>query len=263
MPGRVRLRGVAREIRRRRIVARLAGPRIIRAFAESFPHAVFVEIGANDGEQHDHLRPMIVAHEWRGVMVEPVPYVFERLLSNYAGVPGVTMENSAIGESDGWSRFYHLAPSQDYERDGLPQWYDGIGSFSRDAVLAHGRLIPDIDSRLVETEVPCLTFDSLLAKHRLEKVDLLLTDTEGYDDELLRHIDFSVHQPTLVIYEHYHLAERDRLACRARMQDYGYETMAEGFDTWCLRPEVDDQLTRAWRHLEPALPEESVEDELP
>lgn len=261
MPGRVRLRRAARELRTRRIAARLAGPRIMKAFAESFPAAVFVEIGANDGEQEDHLRAMIMTQEWSGVMVEPVPYVFERLQENYGHVPRVALENSAVAAADGWMPFYHLAPVQDYQGEGLPRWYDGIGSFSREAVLAHGRLIPDIEARLVETRVPCLTFDSLLAKHGLGRVDLLLVDTEGYDSELLGHIDFAVHRPALVIYEHYHLSRPDRRACRARMEDHGYETMAEGFDTWCLRPNVDLRLTRVWRRLQPALPEQSVEDE--
>jgi FkbM family methyltransferase len=250
-----------RGLRSRRLAARLAGPKLIRAFGEALPAAVFVEIGANDGEQHDHLRPMILQHQWRGVMVEPVPYVFDRLRANYAGVDGVAVENAAIADRDGHRPFYHLSPSADYQSEGLPQWYDGIGSFSRESVLDHQRLIPDIESRLVETEVPCLTFDSLCAKHGFDHVDLLLVDTEGYDHEVLRHIDFSRHRPVLVIYEHYHLSESDQTACEAAMRAAGYETMSEGFDTWCLRPDANPGLTTTWRGLRPALPALSARDE--
>jgi FkbM family methyltransferase len=250
-----------REIRSRRVVARLAGPKLLRAFGEAFPAAVFVEIGANDGEQHDHLRPMILEHEWRGVMVEPVPYVFERLRSNYATMERVAVENAAIADGDGLRPFYHLAPAADYESEGLPQWYDGIGSFSRDSVLDHQRLIPDIESRLMQTEVRCLTFDSLCASHGLDRVDLLLVDTEGYDYEVLRHIDFTRHRPVLVIYEHYHLSPTDQAACQAMMQGAGYDTMSEGFDTWCLRPEAEPGLTGRWRRLRPAVPALSERDE--
>jgi FkbM family methyltransferase len=245
----------------RRLQARLAGPKLIRAFGAAFPRAVFVEIGANDGEQHDHLRPMILEHNWRGVMVEPVPYVFERLQRNYAGIERVALENAAIAERDGCLPFYHLARVPDYESAGLPQWYDGIGSFSRDAVLDHVRLIPDIEHRLVETEVSCLTFESLCAKHGLSEIDLLLIDTEGYDYEILRHIDFSSYRPALAIYEHYHLDATERSASRAIMQAAGYETMQEGFDTWCLVPEADERLAATWRGLRPALPELAAENE--
>jgi len=250
-----------RDARARRLVARLAGPRLIRAFGEAFPAAVFVEIGANDGEQHDHLRPLILERQWRGVMVEPVPYVFERLRRNYADVDRVAVENAAISDQDGQRPFFHLAPVADYRNEGLPQWYDGIGSFSRASVLDHQRLIPDIESRLVETEVPCLTFDSLVAKHGLGQVDLLLVDTEGYDYEVLRHIDLDRHRPALVIYEHYHLSEGDQASCEGALRAAGYETMSEGFDTWCLRPEADAGLARFWRRLRPAVPAVSERDE--
>ena len=42
-------------LRYRRLLARMAGPRLLRRFAEAYPEAFFVEIGANDGEQHDQL----------------------------------------------------------------------------------------------------------------------------------------------------------------------------------------------------------------
>jgi FkbM family methyltransferase len=250
-----------RGLRSRRLAARLAGPRLIRAFGEAFPAAVFVEIGANDGDQHDHLRPIILERQWRGVMVEPVPYVFERLRRNYADLDRVAVENAAIADQDGHRPFFHLSPSPDYASEGLPQWYDGIGSFSRESVLDHRRLIPDIESRLVESEVPCLTFDSLCAKHGLGHIDLVLVDTEGHDYEVLRHIDFSRHQPALVIYEHYHLSESDQTDCETAIRAVGYETMSEGFDTWCLRPEADPALTRAWRGLRPSVPALSARDE--
>lgn len=250
-----------RNFRARRAEVRLAGPKLLRAFADAFPSAVFVEIGANDGEQHDHLRPMIVERDWRGVMVEPVPYVFERLRDNYAALERVTVENAAVADRDGRRPFYHLAPSADYRSEGLPQWYDGIGSFSRDAVLDHRRLIPDIETRLVQTDVPCLTFDSLCAKHGLTHVDLLLVDTEGYDHEILRQIDLSAHRPALVVYEHYHLGEHDQESCRQELRAAGYELLSEGFDTWCLRPDANPRLTRRWRRLRPAVAAVSVWDE--
>jgi hypothetical protein len=62
--------------RHRRLLARLAGPRLLAAFADAYPEAAFVEIGSNDGEQHDHLRRHIREHRWRGLMVEPVPYFY-------------------------------------------------------------------------------------------------------------------------------------------------------------------------------------------
>lgn len=247
--------------RRRQFEARLFGPQLLRAFGRAFPRAAFVEIGANDGIQHDHLRLMIQQLEWRGVMVEPVPYVFERLRNAYQGNDRVSLENVAIADRNGRLPFYHLAEAADHEREGLPRWYDGIGSFSREAVLGHSRAIPDIASRLVATDVPALTFDALCAKHGLESVDLILIDAEGYDHVIIADIDFGRYRPALVVYEHYHLLARDRSACRELMERCGYETREEGFDTWCLRADADALLAQTWCTTRPGAPGLYAEDE--
>jgi FkbM family methyltransferase len=231
----------------------MAGPRLVRAFADAYPKAVFAEIGANDGEQHDFLRPYILDRAWRGVIVEPVPFVFERLRRNYEERPGVALENVAVDRRDGTRRFYHLAEVADHEAEGLPRWYDGIGSFSREEVLSHAYHIPDIADRLVEIDVPCVTLETLCRRNGIEWLDLLLIDTEGYDWEIIRHIDLSRWKPRLLVYEHYHLGPEERRACRGHLGRAGYETMEEHFDTFCLDPAPEDSLTRLWRRLEPSV----------
>jgi len=241
---------------------RLAGARALRAFASSYPEAFFVELGANDGEQHDPLRELILSHRrWRGIMVEPVPFVFERLRRNYGDLDRVALENVAIADRVGELPFFHLAEARAAERATLPSWYDGIGSFDREAVLAHERDIPDIAERLVETRVPCLTFEALLERHGRPNVDLLLIDTEGYDWEIVSRLDLSAPRPRMIVYEHYHLEREDRAAARARLRDHGYEILEEGMDTFCLDVAEPDRLTRAWRRIEPAAPAVSSADE--
>ncbi len=256
-----RLRVLPSELRRRRFERLLAGPRLISAFAKSNPRAFFVEIGANDGEQHDHLRPFILSSEWRGIMVEPVPYVFERLRRNYAGVERVALENAAIATDDGTLPFYYLRDASEEERARLPAWYDGIGSFSKEGVLGHVRHIPDVQSRLVCAELPALTFESLCEKHAVGRVDILLIDTEGYDWEIIRHIDLAARRPTLLVYEHFHLSAADRAECASHLTRLGFQTLEEGFDTFCLGVDADDRLRKTWSRLRPAVAGVSVHDE--
>ena len=238
----------------RPIGERLAGPKLIAAFAVAHPDAVFVEIGSNDGEQHDFLRPHILASDWTGVMVEPVPYVFERLQRNYAGIDRVALENVAVADRDATLPFFHLRDADEGERSGLPDWYDGVGSFNREAILSHAPQMPDIAQRIVQHNVPTLRFASLCEQHGLDHVDLIVIDTEGYDWEIIRTIDLSAKTPRLIVYEHFHLSPHDRVACRSHVEAQGYETMEEGFDTFCLRAGgPDDALARAWRTLEPAV----------
>jgi FkbM family methyltransferase len=256
-----RLRSARDAVRRRRFERSLAVPRLLRAFADAHPDAVFVEIGANDGLQHDHLRPFIGSHRWRGVMVEPVPYIFERLRRNYAGVERVALENAAIGDRDGTLPFFFLVDAPEDERRLMPDWYDGIGSFSRASVAGHVVHIPDIEERIVRQDVPTLTFDSLCRRHGLEHVDLLVVDTEGYDWEIIRRVDLGAWRPELIVYEHFHLSPGDRAACAEHLRAHGYRTLEEGFDTMCLRDGAGDRLERFWQRLEPAVAGVSVHDE--
>lgn len=249
-----------KKARYRRLQRRLAGPRLIRAFADAYPEAFFIEVGSNDGEQHDHLRPFILELPWEGIMVEPVPYVFERLRRNYARLGRVALENVAIADHDGELEFHYLRESSEHERRDLPDWYDGIGSLSRERVLSHAPHVANLEGRLVREDLPCLTFESLCRKHAVGRIDLLLIDTEGHDWEIIRDIDLDARRPRLLIYEHFHLTADDRARCRAHVESAGYETMEEGFDTFCLEPRAGESLMGMWSGLQPAVPGVSAYD---
>ena len=221
---------------------------IVAAFARAHPGAVFVQIGSNDGEQQDPLRTAIIEQKWTGVMVEPVPYVFERLRANYGAVEGVRLDQVAIADADGTRTLHYLPESDDAS---LPRWYDALASFRRDVVLKHRQFIPDIDDRIQAMDVPCLTFDSLCRKHGLETVDVVQIDTEGYDFEIIRTIDFDRHAPLMLIYEDMHLDAATRAACTAHLARHGYRGVQNGMDVLCLRMPAltgrDRQVRRAFR----------------
>ena len=56
----------------------------------------FIQIGSNDGTSNDPLREFIIRGGWRGVLVEPISYLFQRLQSNYRGLKGLQFENCAV-----------------------------------------------------------------------------------------------------------------------------------------------------------------------
>lgn len=244
-----------RAARHRQVKRRLAGPRILAAFAHAFPHAYFVQVGANDGERDDPLHALVREHDWRGIMVEPVPHVFARLKANSAGLEGrVALENAAIAATAGEADFHHLREAAPSERAALPDWYDEIGSFDRGVLLRHADEIPDVAERIVTTTVRTLTLEQLLRRHGAPGVDLLLLDTEGHDWQILRTLDLDGIRPRLLVYEHYHLSPEDRRACGARIEHAGYALLAEGFDTYCLDALVEDELTERFDRMRAGVP---------
>jgi FkbM family methyltransferase len=240
-----------RSIRRRlprRPPARPIG-QVIFEFARRHRHAFVVQVGVHDGTAIDPLRDELLRRPWRGILLEPVPYVFERLKANYGRYDRLILENAAIADEDGTREFHHLPQTDD---NSMWKWYDALGSFRREVVLGHKNLIPDIEERIVTTSVPCLTFDSLCKKHGVERLDVVQIDTEGYDLEVLRLIDLARWQPSLVMYESMHLGDEDRAAARSLLDEHGYVRIADDMDTLGVHRSTLERLpdlARLWKEL--------------
>ena len=245
--GRVRAR-----VARRRHLNRLAGRKLLSEFDCTTPEPTFVEIGANDGISHDHLRPYVMRGRWRGVMVEPVPAICDRLRANYADVERVAVENSAISVEDGEIGLWVVDPGGAERR--LPEWIEAIGSVSREVVLRHAAEIPDIAHRLRKVSVPCLAFGSLLDKHGIGDPDLIVIDTEGHDAEIVRGIDVRRRRPRMLVYEHFHLSDEDLERTRTELTELGYRVIEEGFDSWCVDLAPGDRLADLATRLQPGVP---------
>lgn len=198
--------------------------------------AYFVQVGSNDGAQNDPIHRLILDNPgWRGIFIEPVPFLFEKLKANYRAEQELharfVFENVAIAEKAGEAAFYCV--SEDAKKalgERLPFWYDQLGSFDRQHIVKHldGLLEPFI----VELQLPCLPIGEVLTRQGIERVDLLHIDTEGYDYNVLKQFDFARYQPRVVLYEHKHLGRERRTAAAQLMQAAGYR----------LHPRIDDTL---------------------
>src|SRR6266481_6003650 len=54
----------------------------------------FIQIGANDGVSNDPLYKFVIEYGWAGILVEPLPQVFEVLRRNYADKPNLKFLNA-------------------------------------------------------------------------------------------------------------------------------------------------------------------------
>jgi len=157
----------------------------------------------------------------------------------------VRFEHAAIAEHAGTRGFFRLAA--DPVAHGLPAWLAQLGSLRADRMTAlwdryeRGHLAAESDTltrfyreHQVIEPVTCITFDMLLARHGLTRVDLLQIDAEGYDYEILRTIDFARVRPAVINYERV-LLQHDEPACRAMLTAAGYVLTDWGQDTLCTR----------------------------
>jgi hypothetical protein len=77
---------------------------------------------------------------------------------------------------------------------------------------------------------------SLLRETGGKAVDLLLIDTEGFDFNILKMIDFSALKPPVIAYEHAHLAKSDMVAATDLLLAQGYRLTRDNLDTIAYRP---------------------------
>lgn len=214
--------------------------RFLRRFSLAHDRRVnFVQIGASDGLRRDPIREFVVGHRWSGLLVEPLPGVFELLKRNYRRVPEgrLTFVNAAVVSGPGGPlTFWTIAPAA-LDRLGLEErlGYLRKSSLDREQVLqwVNGATVTEAD--VVDVTVPSLSFSSLLERHWDEReLHLVVIDAEGYDLAVLQSIDFTRHPPEAVLYESKHLGEGEAVA-RDLLESHGYDVTGLGEDTAAVR----------------------------
>ena len=166
-------------------------------------NAYLVQIGSNDGKTGDPLYPLLQKNKhWKALFVEPVPYSFEKLKSNYPNQDRFRFENAAINDGTRLT-FYWVDPNAKNVLPDLPYWYDQLGSFDKQNIVKHldGVLEPFIRSR----ELEGFTLQQLFDHNKIEQVDILHIDTEGYDWKILSQLNFDKYEPKFILFEYQHL----------------------------------------------------------
>jgi FkbM family methyltransferase len=207
---------------------------MLKKYASRKQNVFFVQIGSNDAEFGDPITGYVKTKSWRGIMIEPVPYIFERLRRNFES-DRIRVICCAIAEQTGQRPFYSLKPDKD---PSLPRWYDQLGSFRKDVILKHCDLVPDLEKRIQKINVRCLTYDQLLGELGVNKVDLLHVDTEGYDYIIIRQIKLDSSGPEFLIFEHKHMLVSERRELLQTFRRRGYRCLVGTNDIVCIRPDA-------------------------
>jgi len=208
---------------------------LLADFAAVVSEAIFVQIGANDGYTGDPLHLVLTRpnSHWRGVLVEPVAYLFTQLAERYAHLGGLHLERVAIGESDGSTVIHRIDT-----KEGDTLWLHQLASLDLNILCENARQFGLGDVVTISETVPCLTVASLLGRHGVTKLDLIVIDTEGFDWRILRQFDLGKLRPKLILYEHQHLSVDEREQSHAFLTRHNYD--------WVATPEGD---TLCWQRV--------------
>jgi FkbM family methyltransferase len=192
----------------------------------------FVQIGAHDGLSYDPIAPYVRQFHWRGLLVEPQPAVFAKLKEHYAEVPTLIFENVAIAEQEGTLTLYCFKNASPDDHASM------LASTKQHYLKLNG---DNARGELTAIEVPAVTLNTLLTRHQISRIDLLQIDTEGYDFNIIKSLDFSRIKPRIIHFENNFLNSKQKTFCANLLAAHGYSTMDLGIDTLAyLQPKDTD-----------------------
>ena len=231
-------------------VKRMVSPRTdpvycaLDAFSRAMDRNVkFIQIGANDGLRNDPVREFVVRDHWQGVLVEPLPHVFELLVRNYAPnrFSGLQFVNAAVSHVDGESLAFWT-----FRKDVLANYdeetqleYLRKASFERSHVERFLTAAPFGVEALEEIRVPCVSVQGLVERYFTPPAyNLLVIDAEGHEDTILSSIDFSRASPHAIFFESHHPGEKRRgVTQRLKAADYTVHQLIG--DTFAVRRDLE------------------------
>jgi len=202
------------------LLSRIQFHRYVKEYSKQHSQFFFIQIGANDGVTADPIHKHILKYGWQGILVEPVKFYFEKLVKNYEGQSDLRFENSAISHKDSECDFFML-PAR---HSRFPHIFAGagLGSLSKSNLLKRWWRIPFIKKTIVKERVRCMTLGGLLQKYNIKNIDLLIIDAEGYDDQIVKQLNFNNWKPRILVFEHNNINRSRRIECESLLKENGY-----------------------------------------
>lgn len=203
-----------------------------RTFELHFPSCSgfkFIQIGGNDGLSFDNLFEKVVERNSVGIILEPSPKYFERLEINYSDYPNIILINKAIHPTESKFTLYEV---NSVGLAKLPEWGQGIGSFD----LQHLKNKNLESSDISTVDVDCISFDNLISQYPIfRNIDFLQIDTEGFDGEILKNIDFSFFDVKMIKFESCNLLENDLLSVKSLLIANGFFVLDDMYNSIAIK----------------------------
>jgi FkbM family methyltransferase len=194
-------------------------------------HSIFViQVGANDGINHDPIHKFVKRDKWKGLLIEPQPDVFRyQLFPLYLRDEGVFMENIAISDKISLMDMYKISFTRE-------RWATGLTTFHKPTLQAKvDRGDVDIIAKrknikvpakkedyIDEVKVECKTFEFLRAKYQIDEVDVLQIDVEGFDFEVIKLYDLTKNKPKVIVFESRHLGGEEYAETERYFMENGF-----------------------------------------
>ena len=160
-----------------------------------------VIVGAHNGLG---LEELILKQKNKVLLIEPVNYNLQSLKNRFKDINNIIFENVGVSDEKRQLKFYYVKESS-VKKLGK-EWGSGIGSFKKKHLLDHHRKRFQItESDIEEVDIKIVVFNDLVEKYNIYEIEYLFIDTEGYDYQIIKSIDFNKTKINKVKFEYKHL----------------------------------------------------------
>ncbi len=184
-------------------------------------HGLFVDIGAHDGKTINNTIFFEKELSWDGLCIEPIPQVYTQLKKNRSAD---TIEGCAWIKNT--EKIFNVIEGYSEMLSGFEDSYD---EEHRKRIASE---VKTMKQKVHKIPVKCYDINDLLGdlkkKYPNKPIDLISIDTEGSEEEILRHIDYKQFDIRSIVMENNY----EHQDIRNFLKSKGYE--------FVTRLEIDD-----------------------
>ncbi len=186
----------------------------------------FVQVGANDGVSFDFLFDFVSKRNSVGIVLEPIESYFNELKINYAFNQNIIPIKTAIHPTLKEASIYKINP---IFQNQYPSWVKGIASLDPN----HHKKTNIDSEHIIEEKVKADSLINVLNQYNFifDNLHYFQIDTEGFDFEVLKMIDFNKIMPIILKFESVNLSNDDKFAAFSLLEKQDYYVFDEGGDS--------------------------------
>ena len=165
-----------------------------------------LQIGSHIGKTENDPVFKSIKYNDNAIFVEPVPWLFEQLVKNYNeeySNNSFIFINKAVSNKNGKINLYVPSEKNDFSK--YPFWVSQLSSVYENHIVNHATINSDINNLIVdEIKVETITLNEIISQFNIQSIELLHTDTEGHDYDILMNLDLQLIKPKRIMFEHKH-----------------------------------------------------------
>jgi len=141
-------------------------------------NGVLVDVGAADGIRNSNSRRLI-EQGWSGLLVEPNKKNYNKLKDLYTLNTNIILENVGCSSETDINQIFYIDKNDEHEQ---------LSTFSYDQSVKCKNIY---NCGFVEDKITLYNTTELLLKHNITNINFLSIDTEAFDSNVIRGIDFN------------------------------------------------------------------------